>query len=80
MKFIRTIDENLHKHITVVSGGKSNTYNSLIDMPEDERLAYLVAAMSTPDDEFSPEQSAMARASIKNIILQKISREAQITK
>ena len=47
------------------------TYNSLIDMPSDERVEFVITAMNSCDDSnMTAEQYAMVRASLKKMMIQ----------
>ena len=74
-RFLRSIDDKLQKHIGVIAdNGSCKIYKSLIDMPESERLEYVLNAVSECDDVvISPEQFAQARAAVKSVILQQMS-------
>ena len=59
-RFLRSVNDKLQKRIGVVAdNGNCKIYKSLIDMPESDRLEYVLNAISECDDDvISPEQCA----------------------
>ena len=76
-RFLRSINEKLKKHITVVNNGEEKTYNSLCDMPSTDRMEYILTAMNSCDeDNMTAEQLAMVRQSVKDMMIrQALSRQ-----
>lgn len=65
--------KGLKKNITVVkqtqTGGiTTETYDSIIDMPEAERLAYIMAAFSRVRNDPTPEETLAAHQHYQNLI------------
>lgn len=70
-RFFRTTDANLQKRIGIVAdNGSCKVYKSLIDMPKNERMEYVLKAMSECDTDITSEQFALVRASVKNMMIQ----------
>ena len=68
-KFLRSIDENLQKHITVITEhGNRKTYASLTDMPKNELFEYVFNAIASCDN--NSEQFAATCVAIKCIVAQ----------
>ena len=75
--FGRKVTKDLQKQISVIDCADNGTctrktYNSLLEMPEQERLEYVFNAMLQCDNEITPEQIMMTRENVKNILAAKI--------
>lgn len=71
MKFLRSINNKLQKRIIVADNGQERRFNSLIEMPASDRTAYIINAMNSCDeDDMTPEQVALARQCVKDMMIQ----------
>ena len=72
MTIFKQVTPNLRKVITFVrtteNGCVAKTYNSLLDMPENERKAYIMAAFSQIEKAPTPEEVSVARELLQNAI------------
>ena len=72
MTIFKQVTPNLRKVITFVrtteNGCVAKTYNSLLDMPENERKAYIMAAFSRIENTPTPEEVSVAREHLQNAI------------
>ena len=78
-KFLRSIDSKLQKHIIVAEDNKEKRFNSLIEMSSSDRMAYVINALNSCDeDNMTQEQVALARQCVKNMMIQQaLSKESR---
>ncbi len=70
-KFLRSIGPKLQKRRIVVDNGQEKEFNSLIEMSASDRAAYIINAMNSCDEDcMSPEQIAVARQCVKDMMIQ----------
>ena len=70
-KFLRSINPKIQKSRIVVENGQEKKYNSLIEMSTGDRMTYIINAMNSCDEEYmTAEQFAVARQSVKDMMIQ----------
>lgn len=73
MKFLRSISGSLGKRIKVIKpNGEDKTYTSVVQMTSAERMAFVIDAMNSCEEEISPEQYAFVHDSFKNMMIQSL--------
>ena len=71
MKFLRSISDSLGKRIKVIKpNGEDKTYTSVVQMTSAERMAFVIDAMNSCEEEISPEQYAFVHDSFKNMMIE----------
>jgi hypothetical protein len=80
-KFLRSVDSDLKKQIQVVhDDGTVDNYSSILNMPKNNRMAYILEGIACYDEEmYDADQVAFARESVKQMMIQQAYLESQET-